>query len=99
VNQKFYVAKSKVHGKGLFASAAIAKSSIIGWIQGKPCDVDGCYVLWLNENEGIEVECDLKYINHADRPNACYYDDLSVVSLRDIEADEEITHNYETTDW
>jgi SET domain-containing protein len=45
------------------------------------------------------VICDLKYINHCERPNACYYDDLSVVALRDIEAGEEITHDYCCGDW
>jgi SET domain-containing protein len=45
------------------------------------------------------VSCNLKYINHADNPNACYYDDLTVAAIRDISANEEITHNYETADW
>ncbi|MBT4195428.1 MAG: SET domain-containing protein-lysine N-methyltransferase, partial [Gammaproteobacteria bacterium] len=39
-----------------------------------------------------------KYINHSDTPNACYYDDKSVVALRDINQGDEITHNYEA-DW
>ena len=60
---------------------------------------DGAHVLWLDETRGVEVTCDLKYINHSDRPNACYYDDLSVVALRDIEPDEEITHDYHCADW
>jgi len=51
-------------------------------------------VLWISETEAMEVTCELKYINHADYPNACYYDDLSVVALRDIRAHEEITHDY-----
>ena len=63
------------------------------------CDSDGPYVLWISETRGIEVLCDLRYINHADEPNACYYDDLSVVALRDIEQDEEITHDYASARW
>ena len=89
-----YIAASKIHGKGLFASVDIPAGSIIGWLTGKPCDRNGSYVLWISENQGIEVLCDLKYINHSDQPNACYYDDLSVVALRDIGTDEEITHDY-----
>jgi SET domain-containing protein len=42
----------------------------------------------------IEVQNVFKYINHNSKPNACYYDDLTVVALRDIEKDEEITHHY-----
>ena len=56
-------------------------------------------MLWLSASEGFEVHCDLRYINHADDPNACYYDDLTVVALRDIARDEEITHDYENGDW
>ncbi|MDH3220973.1 MAG: SET domain-containing protein [Gammaproteobacteria bacterium] len=94
-----YVAQSGIHGKGLFASSLISSGTIIGWLQGRPCREDGCHVLWISQTQGIEVICDLKYINHSDRPNACYYDDLSVVALRDIQPDEEITHNYASNDW
>jgi hypothetical protein len=94
-----YVAASTIHGKGLFASTTIPGGAIIGWLNGKPSTTDGDHVLWISEREGIEVLCDLRYINHADEPNACYYDDLSVVALRDIEPYEEITHNYASNDW
>ena len=94
-----YVAVSAIHGKGLFANTAIANGAVIGWLNGKPCSTDGDYILWISERQGIEVLCDLKYINHSDEPNACYYDDLSVVALRDIEPHEEITHNYNSSDW
>lgn len=97
--EKTYVAKSSIHGRGLFASEAIAADEIIGWLRGEPSDKDGSYVLWLSETEGFRVNCDLRFINHSDTPNACYYDDLSVVALRPIAANEEITHNYETADW
>ena len=93
-----YVADSPIHGNGLFARAPIAKGSVIGYLEGRTTDEDGIYVLWLDEQTGFEVSCNLKYINHADQPNACYYDDRSVVALRNIDAGEEITHNYEA-DW
>ena len=91
-----YVKTSEIHGKGLFASKSIARDTVIGYLQGKPTKQDGMYVLWLDQKNGFEVSCDLKYINHSDAPNACYFDDKSVVALRDIEAHEEITHNYES---
>jgi SET domain-containing protein len=95
----FYVKESAIHGKGLFARKNIREGEVLGYIKGKPTTEDGPHVLWLVEKaQGIHVECDLKYINHNDNPNACYYDDLSVVALRDIEKDEEITHNY-GEDW
>ncbi len=94
-----YVAASPIHGRGLFAAAEIASGTVIGWLRGIPAKQDGPYVLWLDSEAGIEVQCDLKYINHSDQPNACYYDDLSVVALRDIQPGEEITHDYGCVDW
>ena len=99
MHKNTYVAVSAIHGKGLFANMAIPGGAIIGWLEGKPSTTDGDYILWLSERQGIEVLCDLKYINHSNEPNACYYDDLSVVALRDIEPYEEITHNYASNDW
>jgi len=94
-----FVARSDIHGNGLYARVPIRKDTIIGILEGKPSKTDGSYVLWLSEHEGFEVSCNLKYINHAEDANACYYDDLSVVALRDIDKGEEITHDYETADW
>ena len=94
-----YVAPSDIHGKGLFARTPIKGGSIIGHLVGRPCTEDGDHVLWISETRGIEVLCDLRYINHSDQPNACYYDDLSVVALRDIAPGEEITHDYGCNDW
>ena len=98
IEKSTYVTESSIHGKGLFARKAIDRDTVIGHLKGKPTKKDGLHVLWLNDETGFKVSCDLKYINHSDTPNACYYDDLSVVALRDINADEEITHNY-GADW
>ena len=95
---KLQVKQSTIHGKGLFAAEPIPEKENIGKLQGTQTREDGIYVLWLDKQTGFKVEGDLKYINHSDTPNACYYDDLSVVALRDIAAGEEITHNYEA-DW
>jgi len=91
-----YVKDSVIHGKGLFARQAIKAGDVIGEIEGKPVSDNGPYVLWLDEEmrKAIEVENLFKYINHHSIPNACYYDDLTVVALRDIGIDEEITHHY-----
>ena len=93
------VKKSKIHGNGLFAKKNIKAGEIIGEVKGKPTKKDGPYVLWMdNAKNGFEVSCILKYINHNQQANACYYDDLTVVALRDIRKGEEITHNY-GEDW
>lgn len=94
---KYYVKKSRIHGKGLFAARNIRAGEVLGSIKYNPVNEDGPYVLWLGE-QGIRVECDLKFINHSKRPNACYCDDLDVVALKNIKKDEEITHDY-GDDW
>lgn len=94
-----YVKESHIHGMGLFAKTPIREGDIIGEIEGLPVNDNGPYVLWIDEenSKAIEVNNIFKYINHAAMPNAVYYDDLTVVALRDIAPDEEITHFYGDT--
>lgn len=91
-----YVDHSPIHGKGLFARQRIGAGEIIGVVEGVPTAVDGAYVLWVDGQTGIQVQCDLRYINHSDAPNAIYYDTLEVCALKDIVPGEEITHNYDS---
>ncbi|OOZ42067.1 hypothetical protein BOW53_01675 [Solemya pervernicosa gill symbiont] len=94
----YYPEKSKIHGMGLFASRTIKAGEIIGKLKCKPTQKDGPHVLWLDEGKAVKVSCDLRYINHSGEPNAAYYNDLTVVALRDIDAHEEIFHDY-GQDW
>lgn len=95
-NKFCYVDSSDIHGMGLFAKKKIKKGTIIGELQYKKAKKDGPYVLHVGRKglKSVEVVCDLKYINHSRKPNAVYYDDLTVVALRDIKKGEEITHFY-----
>lgn len=97
-SNKIYVKDSPIHGKGLFAREKIRAGELIGVVKGKPTDMDGPYVLWVDGIKGFEVSCQLKFINHSDKPNAVYYDTLEVCALRDILVDEEITHDYQSDD-
>jgi SET domain-containing protein len=90
----YEVNESEIHGKGLFAKTRIRKNTVIGDLQGRKTKTDGPHVLWLDDEQGFLVENDLRYINHSATPNAIYYDDLTVVALRDIKPGEEITHYY-----
>lgn len=94
----YVVKESQIHGKGLFACCNINEGDIIGNIKYNPVDEDGPYVLWIDLETGIQVDCDLKYINHNAKPNACYCEDLQVVALKNIKEGEEITHDY-GDDW
>ena len=89
-----YVDDSGIHGRGLFAGRFIAEGEVIGIVQGRETQEDGAYVLWIDEEQAVEVTCNLRYINHSDNPNAAYYDTLEVCALTDIQPGEEITHNY-----
>jgi SET domain-containing protein len=93
-NLNTFVDNSPIHGKGLFASVLIPAGEEIGAIEGEYTTTDGDHVLWIDEHTGIRVDCDLRYINHSDDPNAAYCDDLKVWALKDIHPGEEITHNY-----
>ena len=84
---------SAIHGRGLFAGRAYKPGLVLGRCNAIPTGREGPYTLSTDEGD-VEVTCRLKYINHSDSPNVCYYDDLTVVTLRHIEAGEEITHDY-----
>jgi len=93
----FEVKESPLHGRGLFATQFIPEGAVLGWLKTKKAKKkkrDGPYVLWIDGKKPVRVTCDLRFINHSDRPNAAYYDDLSVMALRDILPGEEIVHDY-----
>ena len=93
-----YVAESPIHGKGLFAKSFIPSGAVIGVVQGQPTADDGDYVLWIDGIDGFHVQCDLRYINHSNTPNAAYHNNLEVCAIRDIHPGDEITHHY-GADW
>jgi len=97
-DKPYTVKESDIHGKGLFAACAIPEGDIIGTIKYNPVEEDGPYVLWIDDTTGIQVDCELKYINHNANPNACYCEDLQVVAIKNIQPGEEITHDY-GDDW
>ncbi len=90
----YHVAESSIHGKGVFASRQISKGEILGTLRTTPAKTNGSHVLWITEDNKVRVHCDLRYVNHSELANACYYDTLEVVALRDIKKGEEITHDY-----
>ena len=94
MKSKLKVRKSRIHGKGLFAKKAISTDSLLGFCKTKRVRKEGPYVLTLGSGKQVRVTCKFRYINHSKNPNVAYYDDLSVVTLRDIRKGEELTHDY-----
>lgn len=88
---------SGIHGKGLFATVPIANGAVIGFCKAQPTSISGPYTLSTDEGDML-VTCRLRFINHSPQPNVVYYDDLSVVALRDILPGDELTHDY-GADW
>jgi hypothetical protein len=90
---------SSVHGKGLFSKVMIKEGTIIGTIEGIPVSEDGLHVLWMNDGfDKFKVTNELKFINHHKNPNVAYYNDYTVVALKEIIAGSELLHDY-GDDW
>ena len=92
-----YVAPSPIHGRGVFARQRIRKGHHIGTYEGPRAKRDGKYVLWVHE-EGVEAEGRrgmnrLRYLNHADSPNA-EFDGFDLYALKSIAPGDEITFDY-----
>ena len=98
-NPKVYVDRSLIHGHGLFAKKDIKKSQYIGTYEGKHTDKNGMHVLWVwDEDEeswfGINGKNEMRFANHADKPNAEFWGD-EMYALRKIKKGEEITFDYQ----
>ena len=102
LSQKFYVADSEIHGRGIFASRNIEEGELIDTFRGFPCDdEDDIHVLWLQNSEGewrgLWVTNDVRYGNHSTTPNA-ELDGVYLYAIKDIPIGEEITFHY-GEDW
>ncbi len=96
-----YSATSEIHGTGVFARRDIARGEYIGTYHGPAAKRNGTYVLWLydeSRREGGAVGCSgrnlLRYLNHANPGNA-EFDGFDLYARMDINAEEELTFNYE----
>lgn len=90
------IAKSPLHGRGVFAKRDIATGTMIGMFRGKKTRRNGIHVLWHLQNgraRGLRVLNEMRFLNHSEEPNAEIVAD-KVYALRDIAAGEEITIHY-----
>ncbi|CAA0105834.1 Uncharacterised protein [Zhongshania aliphaticivorans] len=90
----YQVGKSEIHGKGLFARQDIAQGALLGICATRAVNEAGLHTLTMSDGSLVDVTCSLKYINHHKSLNVIYYDDFSVVALRNISAGEELLHDY-----
>lgn len=94
LKRHLYVAPSALHGRGLFTHIALPPNTLLGVCQSRRAKRPSLYTLTMATGEIVHITCKLKYINHSKRPNVAYYDDLTVMTLRAIDAGEELTHDY-----
>ena len=92
-----YVARSAIHGRGIFAARRFRKGELIGRFEGEPTKRNSRFVLWVPTDnggwEGRRGTNALRWINHEAEPNA-FFEGWELKALRNIPADEEITVDY-----
>ena len=90
------VAPSAIDGQGVFARVGIKKGAYIGTYEGAEAKRNGKYVLWLlggGREVGRRGGNELRFLNHADKPNAAF-DGWDLYAAARIKKGEEITFNY-----
>lgn len=101
--KNIYVASSSVHGKGVFAARDIKKGEVLGRYETRKTKLtaeENPFVVEMYDDDGNLSHHLLginswKYINHSKNPNMDMIgDELTMVALRDIEEDEELTWYY-----
>lgn len=113
ISDKAVAKESSIHGKGLFAVEHIAKGEIVcvkggyiinrrtlnsmpGWYRAAEIAVaDDLFIGPLSESER---EGSMIFSNHSCEPNIGVQGQIVFVAMRDIEAGEELTHDWATTD-
>src|ERR671918_2677328 len=114
LSPKTEVRESKIHGRGLFATADIAKNEIVAVKGGHivdrktlrenitpqlgPVEIQIDDDLFIAPVTGEEQEGSMLYSNHSCDPNIGMRGEITFVAMRDIRAGEELTHDWAMTD-
>ena len=114
LSPKTEVRESKIHGRGLFATADIAKDEIVAvkgghivdrkMLREKITPVFGPVEIQIDDDLYIapvtkeERELSMLYSNHSCDPNLGVRGEITFASMRDIRAGEELTHDWAMTD-
>jgi uncharacterized protein len=114
LSPKTEVRKSKIHGRGLFATADIAKDEIVAVKGGRivdrkilcekitpllgPVEIQIDDDLFIAPVTDEERELSMLYSNHSCDANLGIRGEITFVAMREIRAGEELTHDWATTD-
>lgn len=93
----YWVMRSPIHGRGLFAARKFARGELIGIYEGERASVDGRYVLWVIEEDGtergIKGNNELRFVNHSATPN-CAFIGVELRAIKSIQPGHELTCHY-----
>jgi hypothetical protein len=114
LSPKTEVRESKIHGRGLFATADIAKDEIVAAKGGHivdrkslgeiitprlgPVEIQIGDDLFIAPVTQEERESSMLYSNHSCEANIGVRGEVTFVAMRDIRAGEELTHDWAMTD-
>jgi uncharacterized protein len=114
LSPKTEVRDSKIHGRGLFAMADIAKDEIVAVKGGHivdrktvrekitprlgPVEIQIGDDLFIAPVSDEERELSMLYSNHSCDPNLGMRGEITFVAMRDLRAGEELTHDWAMTD-
>jgi len=113
ISPKAAVRESRIHGRGLFAVEAVAKDEIVAVKGGHvfdrrtlgevepllgPAEIQIGEDLYIGPLAESEREGSMIYSNHSCEPNIGVRGQIVFVAMRDIEAGEELTHDWAMTD-
>lgn len=97
------IRRSKIHGTGIFATKAFKKGEKISTITGeikkkenktkKDALANACWI-GIDKNVWIKPVAPFRYVNHSCNPSAGIRGKITVVALRDLEEDDEVTIDY-----
>ncbi|EIE79919.1 hypothetical protein G6F46_006226 [Rhizopus delemar] len=84
----------------LVAERAFPKGSVIAALEGLTAGEKRYSSVQISENEHVELNSDLLYMNHSCDPSALMdVDNMAVTAAKDIHAGDEITFFYPSTEW
>jgi SET domain-containing protein len=113
LSSKSEVRASPIHGRGLFAREDIFKGEIVAIKGGHvfdrqmlsrlspvlgPAEIQIADDLYIGPTTTEERESSMIFSNHSCDPNLGVEGQIVFVAMRDIEADEELTHDWAMTD-
>jgi hypothetical protein len=100
--RSIYIGRSEIHGRGMVAGRRFEAGEPVWTLTGKPIfgavTESGPNYIGLGPDVWIDPDLPLDHINHHCAPNAAFGPRRQLVALRPIEAHEEVTIDYSTTE-